>query len=46
MMDVDEGIRSPETVVAVPTYLTDGRRVWLGNPALEKLFARLSEAVA
>jgi alkyl hydroperoxide reductase subunit AhpF len=34
----------PEAVVAVPTYLLDGRVISLGNPYLEELFARLSEA--
>ena len=34
----------PERVVAVPTYLLDGRVVSLGNPYPEELFARLHEA--
>jgi hypothetical protein len=29
----------------VPTYVLDGRVVWLGNPSSEELFARLGEAV-
>ena len=35
----------PDTVVAVPTYLLDGRVISLGNPYPEDLFARLHEAV-
>ncbi len=46
VVDLDDGTRPPEAVVAVPTYLLDGRVAWLGNPAPEELFARLSEAVA
>ena len=36
----------PEAVVAVPTYLLDGRVVSLGNPYPEELFALLREADA
>lgn len=35
-----------DPVVAVPTYLLNGRIISLGNPYLEELFARLHEAVA
>jgi hypothetical protein len=37
---------TPEGVVAVPTYLLDGRVVSLGNPDPEELFARLHGADA
>ena len=36
----------PDAIVAVPTYLPDGRVVSLGNPDPEELFARLHEAGA
>jgi alkyl hydroperoxide reductase subunit AhpF len=35
----------PDPVVAVPTYVLNGRVVSLGNPYPEELFARLHEAV-
>ena len=35
----------PDNVVAVPTYVLDGRTISLGNPDQEELFARLHEAV-
>jgi hypothetical protein len=38
-------IPPPDPVVAVPTYVLDGRVVSLGNPYPEVLFARLREAV-
>jgi glutaredoxin len=34
----------PEIIVAVPTYVLDGRLISLGNPDPEELFARLHEA--
>ena len=34
----------PVDVVAVPTYVLDGRVIALGNPAPEHLFARLGRA--
>jgi alkyl hydroperoxide reductase subunit AhpF len=47
VIDLDEldGNPPPEPVVAVPTYLLNGRVVSLGNPYAEDLFARLKEAV-
>ncbi len=42
--EVDKG-PPPDPVVAVPTYVLDGRVVSLGNPYPEELFARLHEAV-
>ena len=36
-----EATPPPEGVVAVPTYVFDGRVVALGNPDPEELFARL-----
>jgi len=46
VVDLDqEGSPPPEPVVAVPTYVLDGRVVSLGNPYPEELFARLHEAV-
>lgn len=41
LVDLDDGEPVPEVVVAVPTYVMDGRVAWLGNPAPEELFARL-----
>jgi len=46
LVDIDDGGPVPEVIVAVPTYVMNGRVVWLGNPAPEELFARLQEAVA
>ena len=47
VIDLDEldGSAPPDPVVAVPTYLLNGRVVSLGNPYPEELFARLHEAV-
>jgi thiol-disulfide isomerase/thioredoxin len=47
LIDLDElaGNPPPDPVVAVPTYLLNGRVVSLGNPYPEDLFARLHEAV-
>jgi hypothetical protein len=46
VVDLDqEGSPPPDPVVAVPTYVLDGRVVSLGNPFPEELFARLHEAV-
>jgi alkyl hydroperoxide reductase subunit AhpF len=43
IIDLDEldGKPPPDPVVAVPTYLLNGRVVSLGNPYPEDLFARL-----
>ena len=47
LIDLDQlnGKPPPDPVVAVPTYLLNGRVVSLGNPYPEDLFARLDEAV-
>ena len=47
IIDLDEldGNPPPDPVVAVPTYLLNGRVVSLGNPYREDLFARLRETV-
>jgi Thioredoxin domain len=47
VIDLDQldGNPPPDPVVAVPTYLLNGRVVSLGNPYPEELFARLHEAV-
>jgi alkyl hydroperoxide reductase subunit AhpF len=46
VVDLDlVGSPPPDPVVAVPTYLLNGRVVSLGNPYPEELFARLHEAV-
>lgn len=47
LIDLDQldGNPPPDPVVAVPTYLLNGRVVSLGNPYPEELFARLLEAV-
>ncbi|MFN8523886.1 MAG: hypothetical protein U0821_12375 [Chloroflexota bacterium] len=36
----------PEGLVAVPTYVLDGRQVALGNPYRRELFARLARYLA
>lgn len=46
LVDLDTGGTAPEPVVAVPTYLLDGKVLWLGNPTPDELFARLSAAAA
>jgi hypothetical protein len=46
VVDLDmDWIPPPDPIVAVPTYVLDGRVVSLGNPYPEKLFAWLREAV-
>jgi alkyl hydroperoxide reductase subunit AhpF len=47
LIDLDElgGNPPPDPVVAVPTYLLNGRIVSLGNPSPEDLFARLHREV-
>ena len=45
VIDLDQvGSPPPDPVVAVPTYVLNGRVVSLGNPDPEDLFARLHEA--
>lgn len=45
VVDLDEELAPlPEFIVAVPTYVFEGRVIWLGNPSPEELFARLGEA--
>ena len=34
-------IRKPESVFAVPTYILDGTRIWLGNPDKGEFFEKL-----
>jgi hypothetical protein len=43
-LDVDQ-TPPPDPIIAVPTYVLDGRVLSLGNPDPEELFARLHEAV-
>jgi thioredoxin family protein len=43
-LDLDQA-PPPDTIVAVPTFVLDGRTVSLGNPDPEQLFARLREAI-
>lgn len=43
VIEIDDG-PPPEGVVAVPTYVLDGRAISLGNPYSDELFARLDEA--
>lgn len=38
---LDAGQTLPDEVFAVPTYLLDGRRLFLGNPSLPELLARV-----
>src|SRR5215470_11397747 len=44
-LDLLEGRPPPDPVVAVPTYLLNGRVISLGNPYPEDLFTRLREGV-
>jgi hypothetical protein len=44
VIEIDE-TPPPAVVVAVPTYLMDGRVIALGNPDPEELFAHLHGAV-
>ncbi|MCA1626675.1 MAG: hypothetical protein LC742_01750 [Acidobacteria bacterium] len=41
-----EGSRNLDDVFSVPTFVLDGRTVYLGNPAPAELFTRLTEALA
>jgi hypothetical protein len=46
VVDLDEEQTAlPEFIVAVPTYVFQGRVIWLGNPSSEELVARLGEAI-
>ncbi|MDQ6673202.1 MAG: thioredoxin family protein [Chloroflexota bacterium] len=46
VVDLDaEQTPLPEFIVAVPTYVFEGRVIWLGNPSSGELLARLGEAV-
>src|SRR5438876_5706366 len=48
VIDLDRSLDNgplPDGVVAVPTYVLDGRVISLGNPYPEELFALLSEPV-
>ena len=36
-------IRKPDSVIAVPTYILDDSRIWLGNPDKGDLFEILRE---
>jgi len=38
-----DGVKSPKEVFAVPTYLLNGRILYLGNPNRLELFERLGE---
>lgn len=40
-----EPSRRPEAVVAVPSYLIDGKVAFMGNPGIEELRARLSAGI-
>jgi alkyl hydroperoxide reductase subunit AhpF len=44
-LDLLDGGPPPDPVVAVPTYLLNGRVISLGNPYPEDLFTRLREGV-
>ena len=35
----------PDNVFAVPTYVLDGKVIFLGNPYREQMFAKLSAAL-
>ena len=42
VIDLDrEPERQPDSVFAVPTYLLDGRVIWLGNPSEDALYTLL-----
>ncbi len=46
IVDVErEPAARPESLVAVPAYVLDGRVVWLGNPRQQELFRRLERSI-
>ena len=46
LIDVaQDGVNIPEQVFAVPTYLLNGTRLWLGNPDELELLQRLKSAI-
>ncbi|MGH2367028.1 MAG: hypothetical protein ACRDI2_02425, partial [Chloroflexota bacterium] len=48
VVDLEDGAGEapPDHLVAVPTYVLDGRVISLGNPAPEGLFAQLAQREA
>jgi len=38
-------IRKPESVFAVPTYILDGTRIWLGNPDKDEFVDKLTDSI-
>lgn len=38
-------IRKPESVFAVPTYILDGTRIWLGNPDKDEFVDKLKDSI-
>jgi hypothetical protein len=38
-------IKKPDTVFAVPTYIFNGKDIWLGNPEKDALFIQLRESL-
>ena len=45
LRDISDGC-CPDSVFATPTYVLDGRTIYLGNPTLEELLAKLGATVA
>ena len=46
LIDIEaEADKKPAAVVAVPSYLIDGKIIFVGNPRFEELSARLSSAM-
>ena len=37
-------IKKPATVFAVPTYIFNGKDIWLGNPDKDALFTKMRES--
>ena len=46
IINLDEpNVQPPDNVFAVPTYVLDGKVLFLGNPYRDQMFARLSAAL-
>lgn len=46
LIDLDEaGSQNPDDVFSVPTYVLNGRIIWLGNPSPAELFSHLAQVL-
>ena len=47
VIDLELGGRQDlENIFSVPTYVLDGRTIFLGNPSLNELFSHIAEALS